>query len=75
MKAKTVNLKEIKALLLDPTWVSFTVLWVTHGIGGWGIQFVLPTVIYELGMTNTAISQLMSMVCTLSARRITRYDV
>ena len=62
MKAKTINVKEIKALFKDPTWVSFTILWMTHGIGGWGIQFVLPTVIYELGMTNTAISQLMSMV-------------
>jgi hypothetical protein len=66
MKAKTVNMKQIKALLCDPTWVTFTILWMTHGIGGWGIQFVLPTVIYELGMTDTAISQLMSMVSSCS---------
>lgn len=38
-------------------------IWITHGIGGWGISFVLPTVIYELRIpnTNTAISQVMTM--------------
>ncbi|XHF99884.1 hypothetical protein AWENTII_003369 [Aspergillus wentii] len=63
MSAKTFNWKEVKTLLSDPTFLSFSLLWITHGIGGWGISFVLPTVIYELGMTDTAVSQLMSMVC------------
>ncbi|KAM0283170.1 hypothetical protein ACHAQH_002652 [Verticillium albo-atrum] len=36
-------------------------IWITHGIGGWGISFVVPTVIYELGISNTAISQIMTM--------------
>ncbi|OJJ41829.1 hypothetical protein ASPWEDRAFT_56825 [Aspergillus wentii DTO 134E9] len=61
MSAKTFNWKEVKTLLSDPTFLSFSLLWITHGIGGWGISFVLPTVIYELGMTDTAVSQLMSM--------------
>ncbi|KAE8408113.1 major facilitator superfamily domain-containing protein [Aspergillus pseudonomiae] len=61
MKAKTFQWEEVKILLRDPTMVTFSLLWITHGIGGWGISFVLPTVIYELGMTNTGIAQLMSM--------------
>ena len=65
MKAKTFQWSEVKALLRDPTVISFSLLWITHGIGGWGISFVLPTVIYELGMTNTAVSQLMTMVSGL----------
>jgi hypothetical protein len=31
-------------------------------VGGWGISFVLPTVIYELGISNTGIAQVMTMV-------------
>lgn len=62
MKAKAFQWEEAKTLLRDPTVISFALLWITHGIGGWGISFVLPTVIYELGMTNTADSQLMTMV-------------
>lgn len=65
MKAKTFQWNEVKALLRDPTVISFSLLWITHGIGGWGISFVLPTVIYELGMTSTAVSQLMTMVSDL----------
>ncbi|GAB1206467.1 hypothetical protein APSETT445_005156 [Aspergillus pseudonomiae] len=61
MKAKTFQWEEVKILLRDPTMITFSLLWITHGIGGWGISFVLPTVIYELGMTNTGIAQLMSM--------------
>jgi hypothetical protein len=33
---------------------------MTQGIGGWGITFV-PSVIYELGMTDTAAAQVMTM--------------
>ncbi|BDD63758.1 hypothetical protein MAP00_008621 [Monascus purpureus] len=63
MDEKTFSTAQVKTLLKDPTLISFTLLWVTHGIGGWGISFVLPTVIYELGISGagTAISQLMSM--------------
>lgn len=52
---------QIKALLTDPSYVPFLLIWITHGIGGWGISFVLPSVIYELGMTTTAIAQVMTM--------------
>jgi MFS family permease len=59
--AKTWNVSQVKGLFKDPTFVSFNMLWVFHSIGGWGISLVLPTVIYELGLEGSAISQLMTM--------------
>ncbi|KAH3983221.1 hypothetical protein HBI52_088800 [Parastagonospora nodorum] len=61
MGAKTFDFEQIKSLFKSPTFVPFLMIWITHGIGGWGISFVLPTVIYELGISNTAISQVMTM--------------
>ncbi|KAF4338259.1 high-affinity nicotinic acid transporter [Fusarium beomiforme] len=61
MLSKTFNVEQVKSLFRDPTFVPFLLIWITHGIGGWGISFVLPTVIYELGISNTAISQVMTM--------------
>lgn len=62
MKANTFSLEQAKSLFRDPTFIPFLFIWITHGIGGWGISFVLPTVIYELGIADTAISQVMTMV-------------
>lgn len=62
MKAKTWDFSQVKSLFKDPTFIPFLMIWITHGIGGWGISFVLPTVIYELGISGTANSQLMTMV-------------
>lgn len=61
MNTKTLDLHQISGLLRDPTLIPFLLIWITHGIGGFGITFVLPNVIYDLGMTDTAISQLMTM--------------
>ncbi|KAK0386856.1 hypothetical protein NLU13_5169 [Sarocladium strictum] len=61
MLSKTFNMDQVKSLLRDPTFLPFLFIWITHGIGGWGISFVLPTVIYELGISDTAISQVMTM--------------
>ncbi|KAL1653093.1 hypothetical protein SLS61_004339 [Didymella pomorum] len=61
MHAKTFDLEQVKAMLKSPTFVPFTMIWITHGVGGWGISFVLPTVIYELGISNTGIAQVMTM--------------
>lgn len=52
---------QAKALLKSSSFIPFTLIWITHGIGGWGISFILPSVIYELGMSNTAIAQVMTM--------------
>jgi MFS family permease len=82
-KAKTWDFSQVKALLKDPTFPTFTLIWACHAIGGWGISTVLPTVstllkkyvqyllltlantckvIFELGLTDSAVSQLMTMV-------------
>lgn len=61
MKSETFSKAQVKALITDPSYVPFLLIWITHGIGGWGISFVLPSVIYDLGLTNTAISQVMTM--------------
>jgi hypothetical protein len=60
--AKTWDWSQAKTLFKDPTFFTFTLLWICHAIGGWGVSTVLPTVIYELGMTGTAVAQLMTMV-------------
>lgn len=53
--------QQIRELFKTPSFIPFTMIWVTHGIGGWGISFILPSVIYELGLSNTAIAQVMTM--------------
>ena len=50
--AKTWNSEQVKALFKDPTFPAFSLIWICHAIGGWGITTVLPTVIYELGLTG-----------------------
>lgn len=58
----------LRLLVRDPAFYSFSIFWICHGIGGFGVGFALPTVIYELGFTTTAKSQLMNIVslfCTL----------
>lgn len=55
----------LKRLLLDPTLYTFSVYWLAHGIGGFGVGYALPTVIYQLGFTTTSNSQLMNIVRSL----------
>lgn len=49
-------------MLKEPTFYTFSLYWVCHAIGGFGIGYALPTVVYELGFTTTANSQLMNIV-------------
>ncbi|PVI00190.1 retrograde regulation protein 2 [Periconia macrospinosa] len=53
--------ESLKVLGKDPTLYTFSLYWICHGIGGFGINFALPTVVYQLGFTTTAKSQLMNM--------------
>lgn len=52
----------LSRLVRDPTFYTFSIFWICHGIGGFGVGYALPTVIYELGFTTTAKSQLMNIV-------------
>ncbi|CAK7231674.1 hypothetical protein SBRCBS47491_008011 [Sporothrix bragantina] len=58
---KNWDFSAIKKLFKDPTFWTFNVYWIGHGIGGFGIGYALPTVIYELGFTTTTNSQLMNI--------------
>ncbi|KAK5731552.1 hypothetical protein LTR17_011257 [Elasticomyces elasticus] len=73
-RAKTWNPAQAKALLQDPTFYTFTLIWMCHAIGGWGITTVLPTVIHDLGLTDSAVSQLMTMIILITVpTAIVRY--
>ncbi|CAG5149390.1 uncharacterized protein ALTATR162_LOCUS2358 [Alternaria atra] len=61
MYAETFNADQIKSLFKIATFVPFLMIWATHGIDGWGISFVLPTVIHELVICNIAISQILTI--------------
>lgn len=56
----------LKTLFLSPTLYTFSIYWIAHGIGGFGVSYALPTVIYQLGFTTTSKSQLMNIVRFLS---------
>ncbi|CAH0055990.1 unnamed protein product [Clonostachys solani] len=53
--------KSLLVLVKDPTFYTFSVFWICHGIGGFGVGVALPTVVYDLGFTTTAYTQLMNM--------------
>ncbi|KAK9419067.1 putative Major facilitator superfamily domain-containing protein [Seiridium unicorne] len=55
------DMATLKVLFKDPTLYSFSIYWICHGIGGFGVGYALPTVIYELGFTTTSKSQLMNI--------------
>ncbi|GJC88658.1 MFS transporter prlL [Colletotrichum liriopes] len=57
----------LKPMTKDPTFYTFSLYWICHGIGGFGVGFALPTVIYQLGFTTTAYSQLMNIPPYVSA--------
>lgn len=66
-QAKTWDFEQVKGIFRNPTTISFTLIWICHAIGGWGVQKVLPTVILELGLTDSAISQLLTMPTYVSS--------
>ncbi|OKL62497.1 hypothetical protein UA08_02534 [Talaromyces atroroseus] len=55
------DMDALKSMINTPTVYTFAIYWIAHGIGGFGIQYALPTVVYELGFTSTANSQLMNI--------------
>lgn len=64
--APTVNGKvfdwdQVKILLRTPHFYTYSFLWFCHSVGGWGISYVLPSIVSDLGTHTTAIAQLMTM--------------
>jgi MFS family permease len=58
---KTWSCREVKSLFKDYSTYTFLLIWTCHAVGAFGVVTVLPTVIYELGLSSTAVSQLMTM--------------
>ena len=46
---RTWNVKQVLRLLVDPTFWTFSAAWFCHAVGGFGLSYVLPTVIFQLG--------------------------
>lgn len=47
--SKTWDKDQVLRLIKSPTFWSFTLVWGFHAVGGFGLAYVLPTVIYQLG--------------------------
>ncbi|KAJ3843045.1 major facilitator superfamily domain-containing protein [Lentinula raphanica] len=55
-----------RLIFRDPTFWTFSATWFCHAVGGFGLSYVLPTVIFELGFTTTALSNVLSMPPSLA---------
>jgi hypothetical protein len=58
---KAWDCSQVKALFKEPSTYTFLGIWICHPIGALGIVSVLPTAIYELGISNSTITQLMAI--------------
>lgn len=55
-KSKTWEPKQIRALFKMPIFWTLSFFWIAHPIGAFGLAYVLPTVIYELGEIYPALN-------------------
>ncbi|KIK59511.1 hypothetical protein GYMLUDRAFT_74425 [Collybiopsis luxurians FD-317 M1] len=59
--SKTWDTKQALGLFKDPTFWTFHGVWVTNSLGNPTPSFVLPTVIFQLGFTNSNISNVLTI--------------
>ncbi|BGP34909.1 hypothetical protein JCM10296v2_006733 [Rhodotorula toruloides] len=59
--AKTWDAKQIKRMFADPTFYFFSLFWACYAVSAWGIGTVLPFVIKDLGITDSAGTQLLQI--------------
>ncbi|KAJ7671191.1 MFS general substrate transporter [Mycena rosella] len=64
---KTFDWNAAKLLFTDPTYYSFTAAWICAGVGGSGISFSLPTVIKDLGFTDSRMANVLTMPPSFAA--------
>jgi MFS family permease len=58
-----LDFKQLKQVLKDSTTYGFMLIFFCHALGAGGVFLVLPTVLLDLGITGSAISQLLTMPC------------
>ncbi|KAK7007855.1 high-affinity nicotinic acid transporter [Favolaschia claudopus] len=64
---KTFSWNAARLLFTDPTYYSFTAAWICSGVGGNGISFSLPTVIKDLGFTDSRMANVLTMPPSFTA--------
>ncbi|KAF8185631.1 MFS general substrate transporter [Mycena galopus ATCC 62051] len=64
---KTFEWNAARLLFTDPTFYSFTAAWICAGVGGSGISFSLPTVIKDLGFTDSRMANVLTMPPSFAA--------
>ncbi|KAJ7161878.1 major facilitator superfamily domain-containing protein [Mycena crocata] len=64
---KTFDWGAARLLFTDPTYYSFTAAWICAGVGGSGISFSLPTVIKDLGFTDSRMANVLTMPPSFTA--------
>ncbi|KAJ7435480.1 MFS general substrate transporter [Mycena galericulata] len=64
---KTFEWTAVRLLFTDPTFYSFTAAWICAGVGGSGISFSLPTVIKDLGFTDSRMANVLTMPPSFTA--------
>ncbi|KAJ7851027.1 MFS general substrate transporter [Mycena olivaceomarginata] len=64
---KTFDWHAARLLFTDPTYYSFTAAWICAGVGGSGISFSLPTVIKDLGFTDSRMANVLTMPPSFTA--------
>ncbi|KAJ7723847.1 major facilitator superfamily domain-containing protein, partial [Mycena maculata] len=64
---KTWDWNAAKSLFTDPTYYAFTCAWICAGVGGSGISYALPTVIKDLGFTDSRMANVLTMPPSFAA--------
>ncbi|KAJ6476447.1 MFS general substrate transporter [Mycena vitilis] len=67
LSGKAFDWNAVRLLFTDPTYHSFTAAWICAGVGGSGISYSLPTVIKDLGFTDSRMSNVLTMPPSFSA--------
>lgn len=72
--AKTWDKDQVLRLFADPTFWTFSATWFCHAIGGFGLSYVLPTVIYDLGTVCGLFSKFSILSCSVPIRSVFLLD-
>ncbi|GAA5973013.1 hypothetical protein JCM11641_000364 [Rhodosporidiobolus odoratus] len=80
---KTWNWPEIKKMLADPTFVTFTLFWCCWSVSAWGASTMQTFLLLDLGLSGSAITQLLQIppaatgiaMCIISAWLIRKRNV
>ncbi|GAA5856235.1 hypothetical protein JCM9279_006693 [Rhodotorula babjevae] len=83
MTDQTFDGKQMLRMFADPTFFFFSLFWACYAVGAWGISTVLPFVVKDLGITDSAGTQLLQIppaatgvfMCCLSAYLIRKRNV